>query len=387
VKQGALALALLAAGLPAVTTSPSGTGAPAERGSASPAAVEGTRRLSPEGLEAVLDPYFRRASEERHYSGVVMVAQDGKPLFRKAYGFSNWVEKVPMRTSDALMLFSMTKQFTAAAILLLQDRGRLSIEDPVSRYVEGTPPEWAGVTIHHLLCHRSGIDYDNLAYWIENRYPALRMHAEPVGPFERQPLMAPPGSKYQYSNAGYILLSLVVASASGQSYQDYLRASIFGPLGMTATDCDSDKEEKRPPGLARGHTIEDGRVVIAEQKTHYIPGAGDVYSTVDDMLRWDEALYGNRLLSARALEAMFTPCPRGARKGYACGWVVNPSEADGRLLYKHGGGGDGFTGVVFRRPEEHVYIALLFNMEMVPWPFQLGALKRVDAMLYGAEPE
>jgi CubicO group peptidase (beta-lactamase class C family) len=98
---------------------------------------------------------------------------------------------------------------------------------------------------------------------------------------------------------------------------------------MTATDCDSDKEEKRPPSLARGHTIGDGRVVIAEQKTHYIPGAGDVYSTVDDMLRWDEALYGNRLLSAGALEAMFTPCPSGARKGYACGWVVNPAEADG----------------------------------------------------------
>jgi len=340
------------------------------------------RRLSPERVGAVLDPYFRQAYEDGRYSGVVLVAQDGEPVFRRAYGFSNWVEKVPMTPGEGFMLFSITKQFTAAAVLLLQDGGQLSVDDPVSLYVDGTPPEWAGVTIHHLLSHRSGIHYDNLAFWLENRYPALRMNAEPVGPFERQPLMAAPGSKFQCSNAGYILLSQVIARASGQSYQDCLRTNILRPLGMTATDCDSDQKQ-RPSGLARGHTVEDGRAVIAEQKTHYLAGAGDVYSTVGDMLRWDEALYGEQLLSARSREAMLTPYPRGEPSGVGYGWIVNPTEADGHLLQKHGGGGTGFTSVVFRRPEEHVFIVLLNNMDVVPWAFELGCLKRVDAMLYG----
>jgi CubicO group peptidase (beta-lactamase class C family) len=337
-------------------------------------------RLSAEALEGALDPYLREAADGRRFSGVALVAQDGKPLFRKAYGHADWTKRVPNTPETGFMLFSISKQFTAAAVLLLQDRGRLSVQDPVSKHLPDCPPEWAPVTLHHLLSHTAGIEIDNLWHWIENHYPALREdpRKEPA-PYQRMPLVTPPGEKFQYSNGGYMLLAQVVAKASGRGYQEFLRENVFRPLGMAGTDCDRDAPT---PGRARGHHLTPTDAKITEQPTHYVVGAGDVYSTADDMLRWDEALYTDKLLSARAREAMFTPHARSKRGGYGYAWVVRLGP-DGRLLQQHGGAGGGFVAYVVRRPREHVYLAVLCNLESDgEYPYFNGCLERVDRLLY-----
>src|SRR5262245_45521682 len=175
-------------------------------------------------LDRTLDNYLRSPAERREFSGVVLVAQNGKPLVRRAYGYADWLQKKSMTPETSLMLYSISKQFTAASILLLEDRGKLSIQDPLSKHLADTPPEWAGVTLHHLLCHTSGIEIDNLWRWIEVQYPHCRVDPakNPEGPYERKPLESESGKKFRYSNGGYIVLAQVVAKVSGQSYPEFV---------------------------------------------------------------------------------------------------------------------------------------------------------------------
>jgi CubicO group peptidase (beta-lactamase class C family) len=351
-------------------TAKEGTAVPIRRPMDDPAVEE---------LDAAIDGYLREAFDQRRFTGVVLIAMDGKPLVRRAYGFADWTTRVRNTPETSFLLFSNTKSFTAAAILMLQDRGLLSVKDPVGKHLADCPPEWDAVTIHHLLSHTSGIEIDNLWSWIINHFPAIREDpAKPVPPYERKPLVTAPGAAYQYSNGGYILLSQVIARASGRDYESFLRDNIFGPIGMTSSGCDHDRPV---PGRARGHDLSSKEAVITEQPTHGIPGAGNVYSTVDDLLRWDEALYGDKLLSRAAREAMFTPHYRSPRGGYGYGWVVRTAP-DGRTHYQHGGSGAGFVSHMMRRPRDHVFLVVLANLEYAE-EFKLGpgCLERVDAWL------
>jgi CubicO group peptidase (beta-lactamase class C family) len=331
-------------------------------------------------LDLAIDAYLKGQTQQRRFSGVVLIAKDGKPLFRRAYGYTDWRTHVPNTPETAFMLYSNTKQFTAAAILLLRDRGKLALNDPIAKHLGDCPPEWEPVTIHHLLSHTSGMEIDNLWCWIYNHYPSYR-EGPRLGPYQRKSLVSKPGAKFQYSNGGYMLLAQVVASRSGKGFQQFLEEDLFAPLRMTHTGCDRDK---RTPGRARGHDLSGATPAIAEQLTHGIVGAGDVYATVDDLLKWDEALYNDRLLSRASRVAMFAtqfPTPRG---GVGYGWFVHRA-ADGSIShFQHGGGGAGFTSVLLRRPKDHVYIAVLGNLQYNP-PFQIGdgCRERLDAWLSG----
>jgi len=354
--------------------------ASAARGDDSPksSAEAAPDRLAPAAVEAVLDPYFQQGVKDRHFSGVVLVAQNGRAVFRRAYGYADWTRRTPNTPETSFMLFSNTKQFTAAAILLLQDRGLVKVSDPVAKYLPDWPHEWDGVSLHHLLSHTSGIEIDTFAAWIEDRYPSRRQDpARPFAPFVLKPLCSRPGDKWQYSNAGYIALGLIIESVSRQTFAESLRRQIFVPLGMTDSGCDRDRPV---PGRARGHELTADRAVISEQKTHFIIGAGDVYTTVDDLLRWDNALSEGRFLSAAARSAMFTPHIRTPRGGAGYGWVVR-SEGEGCVRYQHGGAGAGFASYTMRRPSERLYIAILCNADPEgKFPFFDGCLERVDAL-------
>jgi CubicO group peptidase (beta-lactamase class C family) len=358
--------------------------ASAVRADDSPKAAGPPNWLAPAAVEAVLDPYLRQGVKDRQFSGVVLVAQNGQPLFRRAYGYADWTRRIPNTPETSFMLFSNTKQFTAAAILLLQEQGLLKVSDKVAKYLPGWPRDWDGVLLQHLLSHSSGIEIDTFAAWIEDHYPSRRQDpARPFAPFVVKPLVSRPGEKWQYSNAGFIALGLIIESVSRQSFAEFVRRQIFAPLGMTRSDCDRDRPV---PGRARGHELTADRAVINEQQTHFIIGAGDVYATVDDLLRWDNALSEGRFLSAAARTAMFTPHLRTPRGGAGYGWVVR-YEGEGRVRYQHGGAGSGFATFTMRRPSERLYIAILCNVGPEgKFPYFDGCLERVDALAKAKAP-
>jgi CubicO group peptidase (beta-lactamase class C family) len=342
--------------------------------------VATTSSVCADDLDRTLDDYLRPAAEKREFTGVVLVAQNGKPIVRRAYGYADWLQKTPMTPETSGMLFSISKQFTAASIMLLQDRGKFHVNDKLSKHLADTPPEWADVTLHQLLCHTSGIEIDNLWRWIEIHYPHCRDVREPnPGPYERKPLESAPGKKYRYSNGGYILLAQVVAKVSGQTYPDFVRANILVPLKMSSSGIDANRPV---PGRARGHTIAPNSIVITEQDTNYVQGAGDAYATVDDMLKWDEALYGDKLLSAHSRQAMFRPHATGpSGGGYGYAWVVR-KDSRGREWFQHGGSGAGFSGIVVRWPHEHVYLIVVANRETdADYPYIKGCRERVQQWL------
>jgi CubicO group peptidase (beta-lactamase class C family) len=329
-------------------------------------------------LESSIDAYLKSETEQKKFSGVVLIAKDGKPLFRLAYGFADWTTRMPNTPETAFLIYSNTKQFTAAAILMLRDAKKLSIDDAISKHLSDCPPEWESVKLHHLLTHTSGIEIDNLWAWIYNHYPSYR-EGPTLGPYERKPLVSKPGEKYRYSNGGYMLLAQVVAKVSGKEYQKFLEENICAPLTMTHSGCDRDKVT---PGRARGHDISGAMPVISEQNTHGIVGAGDVYTTIDDLLKWDEACYGEKLLSAESRELMFSPQFKTPRGGVGYGWFLRRASDGSVSHFQHGGSGAGFTSFLLHRPKDHVYIAVLANLGYeTQFMIGDGCRERLDAWL------
>ncbi len=211
---------------------------------ASPAAAE----LAPKFTE-----YMEAQERVSRFTGAVLVARDGKVLFARGYGMANLEHSIPNSPSTKFRLGSITKQFTAAAILQLQEKGKLSVQDPVCKYVPDCPAAWAPVTIHHLLTHTSGIP--NFTSFPD--YLKTMMIASPpeksLERFRDKPLEFTPGEKFNYSNSGYVLLGFILEKAAGQNYDEYLRANIFAPLGMNASgyDWNSTVLHGRASGYAR----------------------------------------------------------------------------------------------------------------------------------------
>jgi D-alanyl-D-alanine carboxypeptidase len=318
-------------------------------------------------LERVIDAELAGPVKESKFAGVVLVAQNGKPLVRKAYGLADEGKPTPHEADTRFMIFSVSKQFTAALVLRLQDAKKLSVSDPVSDHVADWPAEWAKVTVHHLLTHSSGIDVDTLYFWLVKHHPQFWEDATAKPPvYEPKALLDGPGATFRYSNAGYTVLSLVAAKAGKKPFHDLMRAEVFEPLGLTRTGFEG---EAKAAVRAKGYKLTGKRLEASEQKTHFITGAGDVVSTADDLLKWDEALYADAFLSADGRKAMFTPFVKGKSGGLGYGWSVRRT-ADKKEYHLFGGSGSGFTASVVRMPELHLYVAVLTNRESDgPFPY------------------
>lgn len=310
-------------------------------------------------LAKEIDAYLESAVKDKKFSGVVLVAKDGKPIVRKAYGYADWAAKTPNTPETRFMIFSVTKQFTVAAVLRLQDHGKLSLDDPISRYVEHWPNEWASVSLHHLLSHTAGIDIDTLYFWLVKHHPRFWEETKVAPPpYEPKPLVTEPGKTSRYSNAGFSVLSMVVEKVHGKPFPVGLRELVFAPLQMN--DTDSDQLTPTKP-RAKGHRMEGGKLEPSEQKTHYIVGAGDVVSTADDMLKWNNALEGGDFLSARARESMFAVHVQGSKWSYGYGWQLR-KDAAGRTFHLFGGSGAGFRCSIIREPHSKLFIMVLGNI-------------------------
>lgn len=286
----------------------------------------------------------------------LLVIRDGVPVVRRSYGFADLERHVAASPQTNYRLASVSKQFTAAAILLLAQDGKLSLNDRARRWLPALPAAADVITIRQLLSHQGGlIDYEDIMP-VDTRVP-LRDRDVLDLLARTDHLYFTPGTSYRYSNGGYAMLALIVEKASGKPFQDFLRERIFTPLGMTDTLAYV-REGPPVPHRAFGYSDEDGHWVRTDQSmTSSVLGDGGIYSSIDDLARWDAALYDDRLLNEASRKAAFTPwTPTDdpmVRYGY--GWRIT-----GETLW-HSGETIGFRNVIVRYPSRHLTVILLTN--------------------------
>ena len=320
--------------------------------------------------------------QAENFSGVVLIARNGKVLFARPYGMANLELDVPNTLETKFRLASITKQFTAAAILILQERGKLSVNDKLCTYLPDCPPLWKGITIHQLLTHSSGI-YSFTESPDTARYDPLPMPVlDTVALFKDKPLDFAPGTGFHYSDSGYLLLGYIVERASGEKYEDFMSEKIYQPLQMQNSGYDHPWNILKH--RAQGYAVKSGSTVNSAYMQMDTPlGGGSQYSTVGDLLLWDQALYGESFLSRASLTAMFTPnsanVPQewlvGEKGGYGYGWMIE--QLFGRKLYVHGGLINGFSTIIMRYPEDRTLVVALRNQEE-DFPGELKKLKIVN---------
>jgi D-alanyl-D-alanine carboxypeptidase len=328
------------------------------------------------------DDYIALQTTKGSFRGAVLVGMNGKIVLEKGYGFANEEWGIPNSPSTEYRIFSMTKQFTGACVLLLEERGLLKVQDLVSKYVSDLPESWQAITLHQLLTHTSGIP--NYPDMTPRAKEYDRLGATPREMLEvaaTKPLEFKPGTKLNYSNTGYILLGMVIEKVSGQTYADFLNKNIFDHLGME--DSGYDDQSRILKNRASGYSVRDGQAINADFGDMTVPfAAGGIYSTVEDIFRWNEALMiPGRLLTAHSLEQMFAVYPETTAYGeqnYGYGVVI--AHRFGRLLYYHGGGWNGFGSVLQRYPAERVSIVVLENTDHAN-PVDIG--DQIAAALFG----
>jgi CubicO group peptidase (beta-lactamase class C family) len=289
------------------------------------------------------------------FMGAVLVAKDGKLLINEGYGSADLEWKIPNSPQVKFRLGSLTKQFTAASILLLEERGKLKVEDPVSKYMPDAPAAWQKITIYNLLTHTSGIP--SFTGFPEYRPTEWKdtTPAELVARFKDKPLEFEPGSKFNYSNSGYVLLGYLLEKISGQTYGEFLQQNIFTPLGMADTGIDSNKTIL--PERAQGYEPSAHGIQHAGYISMTIPfSAGALYSTTGDLLKWEQALFGGKVLSPASLTKMTTPF----KDDYAFGLFVDTK--DGHKHISHGGGIEGFNTSVGFYPDDKLVVIVLGNL-------------------------
>jgi CubicO group peptidase (beta-lactamase class C family) len=280
------------------------------------------------------------------FMGSVLVAKHGKVIFSKSYGMADMEWEIPNSPTTRFNIASMTKQFTAASIFLLEDRGKLKTDDPVKKYLPDAPSSWDKITIYNLLTHTSGIADD--------------FADDDVGPphkltFHDKALEFQPGEQWSYSNLGYLVLGYVIEKVSGQTYADFVEQNIFKPLGMN--DSGISTFATIIPHRATGYWPGANGIENAERpnlKVGY--SAGSIYSTTGDLLRWEEGLFGGKLLSPASFHKMTT----AFRNDYACGLFSR--RINGYLRIEHNGDNIGFNSDMAYYPEEGITVIVLANL-------------------------
>ncbi|HEX2225149.1 MAG TPA: serine hydrolase domain-containing protein [Thermoanaerobaculia bacterium] len=311
----------------------------------------------PAQIDAILKDYGRADAP----GASVLVAQDGKILYRKAFGLADLEARTPITTATNFRLASVTKPFTATAVLLLAERGKLSLDDPLTRFFPGFARAAHGVQVRHLLGHTSGLlDYEDLIPPGTTVPLKDKDVLELVGKQDR--LYFAPGSRFRYSNTGYALLSLIVEKASGRPFAQFLQQNIFTPLGMAGTVA-YEEGISQVARRAYGYSERNGRFERTDQSlTSSVLGDGGIYSSVEDLWRWDQALYGTRLLPAETLATAFqagSPTSDQPGSGYGHGWYVATHRGTRKVW--HYGETIGFSTYLARYPDQRLTIILLTN--------------------------
>jgi CubicO group peptidase (beta-lactamase class C family) len=321
-----------------------------------------------------MDKVAQSHVDAQQFMGSVLVARGDTVLFSKAYGSANLEWNIPNATNTKFRLGSVTKQFTAAAVLLLEERGKLKVEDPVKLHYPDAPPAWDKITLHHLLTHTAGIPNftgfpDHRSWTVQPATPD-----DIVKRFRDKPLEFVPGQEMRYSNSGYALLGAVIERASGSSYAKFVQDNLFTPAGMKDSGYDSSSAiiARRAAGYRPG----PGGTLNAAYLDMTVPyAAGGLYSTTEDLLRWEQALFGGKILSAASLRKMTTP----AKNDYAFGLSVDKNA--GHKVIQHSGGIDGFNTKLAYYPDDKVTVVALSNLN---GPGADSIVDKLGALAHGA---
>lgn len=346
----------------------------AEGSAGSPLAAGGRWRVSASTtpvrrMAGDIDRYVTRLTADGSFSGVVLVVYRGTLVLGKGYGWADQEQGAANGLATRFRIASLTKSFTAMAVLLLEAEGRLHTADPVCAYLSPCPGQWRGVTLHHLLTHTSGIpDYVRTPGFFDG---GLRQHTSGqrlLALVADAPLLAEPGSRFAYSSSNYLVLGLVIARVVDPTlpvevaYERYLEERIFAPLRMESTG--TGPCEAGSAGLATGYIAGGQRAMVCDPSNFF--AMGDLYATAPDLYRWGEALANDRLLAAPAQDRMFAPyvATPQYRTSYGYGWYL--TQLEGSEYFWHEGAAPGYRAYFRRERGEDTLIIILSNYEVAP---------------------
>jgi CubicO group peptidase (beta-lactamase class C family) len=311
-------------------------------------------------LASQIDELISKTYKRGEPGAAVLVKKQGRIIFRKGYGLADLELAVPVEPDMVFRLGSITKQFTAVAILMLAEQGKLSLQDDIKKLLPDYPTKEKTITVEHLLTHTSGIkSYTDMPEWL----PLMRKDMtlkEIIDLFKDQPMEFSPGERWKYNNSGYILLGAIIEKVSGGSYADFVLKHIFEPLGMKHSLYDSTSQiiPRRARGYAKGNSGFENAPYLSMTQPY---AAGSLISSVDDLAVWTEALLAGKLIKRENLEKAFTSYKLndGTDTRYGYGWFISSHE--GHRLIEHGGGINGFTSYALIMPKDHIFVTLLTN--------------------------
>lgn len=321
------------------------------------------------GNADTIDDYIIAQLQRLHIPGASLaIVRDGKVIKAQGYKLANFELKAPATKETVYEIGSNTKQFTAAAIMMLVEEGKVRLEDSITKYFPEAPQAWRAITIRHLLSHTSGIqNHVAVSHWLDVFRTNLAFETSPprdelLKMFFKLPLEFQPGETWAYDNTGYYLLGVIIEKASGQSYWQFLDERIFKPLGMNATR--STDPKPIVPNRASGYEWKNDHF---ENRPVLLPAiafsAGSLLSTVGDMAKWDAALYTEKLLKKSSLDQIWTAATMNdgvvAPFNYGFGWFIDSYH--GHRLVQHSGGTPGFSSVIYRFIDDKLTIIVLTN--------------------------
>ena len=317
--------------------------------------VIASTQLAAQSLQDKMDTLLTAYARQNKFNGTVLVAKKGQVLYQKGFGFKDAEQKLPVDVNTVFQIGSITKQFTSAIIMQLQQEGKLSVSDKLSKYFDGFT-NGDKITIEHLLTHTSGIyNYTNDTVRMKEDVTRPRTQAEMLQMIKGYPSDFEPGTNFNYSNSGYSILGYIIEKVTKKPYEQVVRERILQPLGMTSSGFDF--THLASPVKAKGYFAEakerSNPAPIVDSTIAY--SAGALYSTVSDLYKWERAIYTNKILQPESWKAVFTPYKRK----YGYGWSID--SLYGKLVTAHSGGIHGFTSYLLRFPQEEMVVIMMDN--------------------------
>lgn len=317
-----------------------------------------TACLAQDSFAKEIDDYLQKEMRAQQIPGVALaVVKDGKIVLARGYGLANVEHQVPVKPETIFQSGSTGKQFTATAVMMLMEEGKLSLEDKITKYFPDAPESWRDITIRHMLTHTSGMtdypaDFDLRRDYTEDE---LFQRIKPI------PLTFKPGEKWNYSNLAYVMLGILIHKVSGKFYGDFLQERVFKPLGMSTTRIIS--ETDIVPNRAAGYRVVNGQLKNQNWVSPSLNTTADgaLYLTVYDMAKWDAALNTEKLLKKSSLEQMWTPVKLNDGKTYPYGFGWALGEVRGHRVIEHGGAWQGFKAQISRYVNDDLTIILFAN--------------------------
>jgi len=334
-----------------------------------PSLLEITSNVEPRSVVIAtrFDSLFSAVSRQKGFNGNVLVGIHGTAVYKNSFGYSDLKTKVPLNIKSVFQIASVSKQFTAVAVMMLHEQGKLEYTDTIQKFIPNFP--YKNITIKQLLSHRSGLPnymYFSGKYWKKRRdYLTNEQVLEQMIKYKPRPEFAP-DKRYKYSNTGYVMLALIVERISGLPFHEFMEQHIFQPLGMNSTFIYNPENRKTNEYETKGYNKNRRKSYI--DFLDGVVGDKGIYSTVEDMFLWDQALYSENIVTQSTLNEAFTPASYDYKRdnNYGYGFRID-TLSDGSKIVYHGGWWRGYNSLFVRRLDDHTTIIILCNK--VNWSF------------------